>query len=150
MQREAERRLGKQDTRIRGMHEPIVKAEWSRLPLWRRKEGTTMKLADKIEQAEGPSFALEQEIFRFMNPQATDQSVPPNYTASLDAAMTLVPEGCGFLLTATHMEHWASIVVEGKLMDGTLTTGPSLASSRAATPALALVAAALRAKDADQ
>lgn len=48
-------------------------------------------LAERCEAAEGPNFALELEIFRAINPQATSRSVPPNYTASLDAAMTLVP-----------------------------------------------------------
>ena len=71
--------------------------------------------------------------------------IPP-LTASLDAAMTLVPEGCGFLLTSVSWEHWAQIVADGELFDGTKIKGPSMGSAKSATAALALTAAALRAR----
>ena len=59
----------------------------------------------------------------------------PNPLASLDAAMTLVPEGADYALERVHGADWASIDVEGQRR-------PPIC---AATPALALTAAALRA-----
>lgn len=56
------------------------------------------------------------------------------YTASLDAAVTLVPEGAGFVLSAYG---------DGTAAFATITVGTT---TKAATPALALVAAALRAR----
>lgn len=61
-----------------------------------------------------------------------------NYTASLDAAMTLVPEGCGWSLVQATYEKSYGCIESGD--DRT----PDL-EARAATPALVLCAAALRA-----
>lgn len=135
-----------------------------------------LELAERVEKEEGPDRKLDyavhyaergcperaDEIDYIKDPYKVSEFVmlkngggstgylPPRYTASLDAAMTLVPEGCGFLLTSTHMERWAQVVSESKLADGTLLVGPSLGSSKAATPALALTAAALRARAANK
>lgn len=54
---------------------------------------TNEELIAALEAADGPSFTLEQEIFRSINPHATKLSIPNNYTASIDAALMLVPEG---------------------------------------------------------
>lgn len=62
----------------------------------------------------------------------------PAYTASLDAAMTLVPEGCGWSLVQATYEKSYGCIESGD--DRT----PDL-EARADTPALALCAAALRA-----
>lgn len=51
------------------------------------------ELIERLEGLTGPNFEIEQEIGRLMNPNATRLSVFPAYTASIDAAMTLVPEG---------------------------------------------------------
>ena len=52
-----------------------------------------LKLADRCEQADGPSYALECDIAKALNPNFTRMTVPKNYTTSIDAAMQLVPEG---------------------------------------------------------
>jgi hypothetical protein len=62
----------------------------------------------------------------------------PRFTASLDAAMTLVPEGRGWVLKSVARTCEARISGE----DGT----PRFIGASAATPALALAAAALRAR----
>lgn len=106
-------------------------------------------LADRVEGAEGPSYALDCEIARAINPQATSQTVPPAYSASLDAAMTLVPEGCGVwlhsgsnelgpLLPQSQAPVMARVFFLSKGIDE---------DAIAATPALALAAAALRARN---
>jgi hypothetical protein len=50
-----------------------------------------LDLAKRVEALTGPNFAIEREIFRVINPNATGLSIPKPYTASLDAAMQLVP-----------------------------------------------------------
>jgi hypothetical protein len=91
---------------------------------------TLLTLAERCEQAAGPDAGLNLAIwtslldtpgFRPPSPWRTD------YTASVDAAVTLVPEGCGWMVmgNAAKVKRWPS---------------------RAATPALALCAAALRAR----
>ncbi|OHC90861.1 MAG: hypothetical protein A2095_02805 [Sphingomonadales bacterium GWF1_63_6] len=62
---------------------------------------------------------------------------PPSYTSSIDAAMTLVPEGLRFEVTTTGYRPGATVC-------GNILTGVH-EGSYAATPALALTAAALRA-----
>ena len=136
---------------------------------------TPEQLSERLKAATGPDRELDAAIFAAVFPDKVPTPIvesgygwragrgywwlatgedsrtppktvtPPDFTTSIDAAIKLKPDGCGLLLTATHMECWASIVAEGKLMDGTLTTGPSIASARAATPALAICLAALRA-----
>jgi hypothetical protein len=61
----------------------------------------------------------------------------PAYTASLDAAMTLVPEGASWSLTSA---------LEDEPPCATVLTMESTEHGLAATPALALCAAALRAR----
>jgi hypothetical protein len=58
----------------------------------------------------------------------------PAYTASIDAAMTLVPEGEDYAIERVGGEHWCSVDANGERQ-------PCVG---AATPALALSAAALR------
>lgn len=74
----------------------------------------------------------------------------PEYTSSIDAALTLVPEGCTWLVKYEHEESerygqppfGASITVHGNGTD----LEPLLASC-APTPALAICIAALRARE---
>lgn len=57
---------------------------------------TTEELIEALEKAEGPSRELDEEITRVaIWRNKVDRSVPvdrPRYTASIDAALTLVPE----------------------------------------------------------
>lgn len=104
-------------------------------------------LADRCEAATGPDREIDRAIidaFGWRN----DHGVPippgyigiPAYTASLDAAMTLVPKGA----PEWNVEGWGS---PSAVHDGRLSTGWVSGARRvyAATPALALCAAALRA-----
>lgn len=111
-------------------------------------------LAERVEQAEGPSRKLDAEICRALdlaggNPilapgmngwlvGSKDNPNPvkaPAYTASIDAALTLVPEGSPMEL------HIRSITTDAYVWPDDREDG---IRGNAATPALALVAAALR------
>lgn len=127
-----------------------------------------LKLAERVEALSGPDRGVDVEIFRvigapapfqFMNKlialeyndieqayfaRVTDDMqvryAPPAYTASLDAAMTLVPKG------------WAWSVLDRRTTGYSKPNGQcwtkedrSTLHGDAATPALALCAAALRA-----
>ncbi len=107
-------------------------------------------LAERVEKATGADRELDCRIFASFSPEewsqadldyaisAPDRTVnPPRYTASIDAALYLVPEG------------WTW----GAFDNGTAWAWPNEARdllagirSTAATPALALVSAALRAR----
>lgn len=106
-----------------------------------------LKLAEELEAAEGPNFDLEMRIFRAVNPQATSRSVPPNYTASIDAAMTLVPEGWESIeLRRTDDGEWRAALAGNDAHF--MAEDPDeffVESGNHATPALALCAAALKA-----
>tara|TARA_Y100001933_G_scaffold90783_1_gene91760 strand:- start:1586 stop:1996 length:411 start_codon:yes stop_codon:yes gene_type:complete len=130
----------------------------------------TTKLAERIEALEGPCREMDREIFKAVgaplpkaafgmdielqpDPNSASGFVMPvgelqvryecpHYTTSLDAAMTLVPEGWGwFKLRTSTGQVWVEVERE----DG---TGMIAFSVHAATPALALCAAALRAQEA--
>lgn len=102
-----------------------------------------MTLADRIETASGPSYALDCEVGQYVaKAMGTPYIVPPRaYTASIDAALALVPVGCGF---SVHMpsvpdpDNRPSARVWGSLRGAF--------SASAATPALAICAAALKAR----
>ncbi len=100
-----------------------------------------MNLSDRIAAAQGPDRALDAEIARIQNPQATPKTIAPHYTSSVDAALTLVPEGWFFGLgnngnAKGDWKPWAWVAQ------------PHIDAWRvsAATPALALCAAALKAR----
>lgn len=95
-------------------------------------------LAERIEQAEGPGRDLDREI------AIASGRVPlgfehderwPTYTASLDAAMTLVPECEGWVIDGRSYPEAEICCLNGDIV-----------GAAAATPALALCAAALRAR----
>jgi len=110
---------------------------------------TLLALADRCEQAAGSDRELDAEIavalfggnviydlkikqwrrIKITSAWRMDHPLPP-YTTSLDAALTLVPEGCGWMVmsSAAKVGVWPS---------------------HGATPALALCAAALRARAAE-
>jgi hypothetical protein len=93
-----------------------------------------LALAERVEQAAGPDPMLDRAILRHAVREAVWDVAPP-YTASLDAAMMLVPEGRHVKLSFPVFENWAQVVDETR----------ALGRASPATPALALVAAALRA-----
>ena len=137
-----------------------------------------LALAEKCEAATGPERAIDGAIDRLMFERPTDGDYDDaeraiwrlndgwsgilirgdgfargafyakEYTASLDAAMTLVPEGWGWLVSQPNEKAIAS----GLLKKDTPVMGEvqygydQRYTVAAATPALALTAAALRAR----
>jgi hypothetical protein len=112
-------------------------------------------LADKVEALSGPNFQIERDIFDLLAPEPFKSQTAnyginaPRYTASLDAAMTLVPESYwleslsdGISATKDKVS-WISAAVE-------LATWTSYGSKSvqgiAHTRSNALTAAALRAR----
>lgn len=122
-------------------------------PLPPERVAKMMELAAACERAGGPDRELDVEIASHFGFRVVDEGHPlgrqcydadhrsvrlPAYTASLDAAMTLVPEGWHtFMATEDRHSHNWSWSLRGGF--------GWKAQARAATPALALCAAALRA-----
>ncbi|WP_226998724.1 hypothetical protein [Tardibacter chloracetimidivorans] len=102
---------------------------------------TLLDLAAKVEAAEGPSFALDCEISKAVGSAAWP---PRAYTASIDAAMMLVPEGFTVRLAIYPDGENVCILNDRPWEDEQ--EGYVFVTSVAATPALALTAAALRAR----
>ena len=104
---------------------------------------TLLALADRAERATGDSFDLNHDIAL-----ALGISSEP-FTASLDAAMTLVPEGCGVHLCSDYSDDLApdshTCALTGKWTVRVYTPQHGSFKYLAATPALALCAASLRA-----
>jgi len=94
-------------------------------------------LSDRVAALSGPDREVDAEIMRVVK---TAKFVAPCYTASLDHAMTLVPEGFDrWAVTARNSAVCArsdGVEYQVRLLDWVF----------AATPALALCAAALRAR----
>jgi hypothetical protein len=128
----------------------------------------TTKLAERIEALEGPCREMDAEIFKAVgaplpkaafgmdielqpDPNSASGFVMPvgelqvryecpQYTASLDAAMTLVPEGWNWLVgTDAGVGFQSALLRHGE---------EAPIEAIAATPALALCAAAIRAQEA--
>lgn len=97
------------------------------------------ELAARVEAADGPNFALECEIWCALNPDAERRPVPPNYTASLDGALSLVPELLAWHVSSACPRDACAAIESGddRVQDF---------KGRAFTPALALTAAALKAR----
>jgi len=102
-----------------------------------------MTLIERLEALSGPNFAVEQEIVRIINPQATRLTMPPAYTASIDAAMTLVPEGWGRMFNQSENGLHCNVCLARSYPTN------AVVYSEAATPAIALCIASLRARSAD-
>ena len=116
---------------------------------------TTAELIEKLERADGPSRELDASIQRAFAGSPSDHwfadhkgvwvsdDSAPRYTASIDAALTLVPEGA--LWSA---EAWDT---NGVYPAHVRASAWVLGAPRgyAATPAIALCIAALKAKEAD-
>jgi hypothetical protein len=133
---------------------------------------TLLALADDLQSAGGGSSWLDAEIAEVIDPDAGEQwrdyrrwlvaedgewtrvkpVDPPLYSSSLDAAMTLVPDS--HTIQLSDWDHqvlrdkgaWQAIVLplgaRGSMQDFTFTNR----CDHAATPALALTAACLRAR----
>ncbi|WP_375248330.1 hypothetical protein [Sphingomonas sp.] len=118
--------------------------------------GEIVRLAELCEAGQVPSRDLDALIAPLQGLQVVDEGHPlgrvcydqnrqsimlPRYTASIDAAMTLVPEGMwaeGAL--GSHADQWSSLEIHAPC------TYDPIGQATAATPALALTAAALRAR----
>lgn len=85
------------------------------------------------------------------DPQSPVPVPPQRYTASLDDAMTLVPDGCGWIagwgqVRADEPMGGARISRNARFI-GHRANYDTIAEAEASTPALALVAASLRARE---
>lgn len=133
------------------------------------ERATLLALAERCETAEGPDDVLDADIMAAVHPELTvhpwvrrtypngkrpffaDTSDPDNlnvvstsrFTASLDAAVTLVPDDYGWQMRRGHVGGGRTVCY---LWDGKGIWSPTVV---AATPALALCAAALRARAAE-
>lgn len=124
-----------------------------------------LKLAERCEAATGPSLALDRDIALLIYTGArlvpgndsrvsvwdgngrTQLTVKP-YTASLDVAMTLVPDGAPWSLNdPANADGSRSVFGYASRCHAFVVGGPN-PHDYGATPALALCAAALRARDA--
>lgn len=114
------------------------------------KAATLLALAERCEQATGPSIALDCAIEVMCVPVSgkPKQHVARCYTSSLDAALTLVREGWGYRI------HWhPELVRKGWAEVWThedAEPGDGFFRSASANPALAIAAAALRAQAQEQ
>lgn len=124
------------------------------------------ELIERIEGAEGPSRELDAEIFNALAMAVHHEGgythfeiggrifhadcQPPRYTASLDAAMSLVPEGKEWTLDCLdpardpRFGRCQARIMRLSYADDPEEMGPQ-AIANGSTPALALCAAALRA-----
>lgn len=96
-------------------------------------------LIQRIEAAEGADRALDYDIAHLTGDHFRNGGKAPAYTASIDAALTLVPEGYDWSLDNFDGDR-------GRPHAWVCKDGPFY-NATAATPALALCAAALRAKE---
>lgn len=105
--------------------------------------GDLRALADRVEQATGPDRELDVDIEHARGwPDAQWTSDARRYTASLDAAVTLVPTGASPTFGQNvHHRYWGASI-NRLTPDGEV---ESVAWGQAHQPALALTAAALRA-----
>lgn len=102
-----------------------------------KTETSLIALAERCEAATGPDRELDKRIFLHAGDFSEAlREMPPAYTASLDAAMTLVPKG------------WYWRTDQGRNAGGACFKADSHEQifTLADAPALALCAAALRAR----
>ncbi len=111
------------------------------------KRGLNQRLGQSWElEAKGVQYEVWNEHCCYAN-----GNIPvASYTASLDAAMGLIPEGCGY---EVHSEYGDELVASahtypltGRHIARVYTPAHGSYETTAATPALALVASALRAR----
>lgn len=114
-----------------------------------KTDDTLLTIAERCEAAAGPARDLDADIGEAVTgwerPSGGVWQTTPHYTASLGAAMTLVPEGWAVQIvrTANGKRGGANLY----LFSDPSTQEPSgRQQGSAETPALALCAAALRAR----
>lgn len=106
---------------------------------------TLAALIERLEKAEAGTFALDREIAEAVGWQGMEKGRRlPCYTTSIDAALTLVPEGwtsweVGSRAGKTRFRAEVSRLPENHIEDAVI--------GHARAPALALCIAALRAKE---
>lgn len=112
-----------------------------------------MELASRVEAGEGADRELDADVFCALGlapfvEGAYDAYRAPAYTASLDAAMSLVPQGWGWNVSQPNDRAIASgLLKERTPVHGEVQYGcDHRYAVAAATPALALTAACLRAR----
>lgn len=104
-----------------------------------------LELANRCETEE-PSRELDHCIWWALRPNVTGEEPPPSYTTSLDAAVTLVPDQWAWFVEwigAPFTEGMARLWIPGQR---TLNLATEQVHVEAKTPALAICAAALRAR----
>lgn len=115
----------------------------------------TEKLSERVEQLEGPDREIDRAIkqafdhdwdystdwnyWDALKRETVSRPVAKPYTASLDAAMSLVPEGYSWILYSDGSCEVGPTPIAGSMMDAEFTAD-------AATPAIALCAATLKAR----
>ena len=106
---------------------------------------TLLALAERIEAATGPDRVIDRDITHVMwelwngnDPHDWSGKRPPAFSASIDAAMTLVPENGFPLLNKVKADEWHAHIGTGSKRINS--------SSKGKAGALALTAAALRAR----
>lgn len=121
---------------------------------------TTAELIEKLERAEGPSRELFGAAFNILNraPHTSFEALNAHAAKSMrfkklldaeaweSAALMLVPEGWGWLVTQERPSRLAEASISPP--DGE-PFGPTSVYADGSTPAIALVIAALKAKEAD-
>jgi hypothetical protein len=126
---------------------------------------TLTDLAERVEKLTGPCRETDGLIFKALEQREEDMwttfgddevwhrqdpqdhcafDAPPAYTASLDAAMTLVPEGVWYCLSGPHSESGGRYRGGPQRFDMTMGIGEDRADGKAASAPNATVAAALR------
>jgi hypothetical protein len=93
-------------------------------------------LAERCEKLAGPDWIMDANIGMAVASETANEEAEP-YTADLNAAMSLVPEG--WTLDLQVRSHFSHAFLECQ------DSGREVSAQNAATPALALCAAALRA-----
>lgn len=100
------------------------------------KDEALRDLIERVERSQEPSFVLDCNVGRALRP---DRDSWPAYTASVDAALSLMPAGRRMSVQQrrSHEPIWVSFMVDGST--------EYHATGRAKTLALAITAASLRA-----
>jgi len=97
-------------------------------------------LIERLEAATGPDRELDAAIWRATVPEAKhwpDNAAMP-FTASIDAALTLVPEGWSYTVAWLHRNSRACVAMFHAKLEEQRAEAP--------TPALAICIAALKAR----
>lgn len=114
-----------------------------------------MTIIQRLEALSGPYREVDEIIFREHSGQLLQKfsQSPPAYTASLDAALLLVPEGWQWLVSnRAPLPHTGRAYIHNKqlmcVVGGGLQRNPDYVGHEftAATPAIALTIAALEAR----